>query len=88
MPRVSRPGITAGVALASAGLIAVMPTATTPPEIQQRLVQLTTAGEINFPEVDWNDFVANTTANWNGLMQMYDTPPRSIRCPTPCTRRA
>jgi hypothetical protein len=35
-------------------------------------VQLTTAGEINFPEVDWNDMVANTTANWNGLMDLYD----------------
>jgi hypothetical protein len=74
MSRVSRSGIAAGVALASAGLIAVTPMATTPPEVQHRLVQLTTteAGEINFPEVDWNDFVANTTANWNGLVDMYD----------------
>ncbi len=29
-------------------------------------------GVINFPEVDYNDMVANTTANWNGLMDMFD----------------
>jgi hypothetical protein len=29
-------------------------------------------GVIPFPEVDYNDLVANTTANWNGLMDMYD----------------
>ena len=70
----SRPRIATGVALLGAGLIAVTPTATTPPDVQHRLVQLTTteAGEINFPEVGWNDLVANTTANWNGLMEMYD----------------
>jgi hypothetical protein len=38
MHRVSRPGITAGDPLASAGLIAVMPTTTAPPDIQQRPV--------------------------------------------------
>jgi hypothetical protein len=70
--RSSRPGITAGVALVGAALIGIVPTSTGPADIQHRLVQLTTAGEINFPEVDWNDFVANTTANWNGLMQMFD----------------
>jgi hypothetical protein len=70
----SRPRIATGVALVSAGLIAVTPAATPPPDIQQRPVRLTTvdAGEINFPEVGWNDLVANTTANWNGLMDMYD----------------
>lgn len=70
----SRSRIATGVALVSAGLIAVTPTATTPPDVQHRLVQLTTteAGEINFPEVGWNDLVANTTANWNGLMELYD----------------
>ena len=70
----SRSRIATGVALASAGLIAVTPTAMTPPDVQHRLVQLTTteAGEINFPEVGWNDLVANTTANWNGLVDMYD----------------
>ncbi len=29
-------------------------------------------GVIPFPEVDWNDMVSNTTANWNGLMDMVD----------------
>ncbi len=73
MERTSRPAIATGIALAAAALIGVVPATTTAPaDIQHRLVQLTTAGEINFPEVDWNDFVANTTANWNGLMEMYD----------------
>jgi hypothetical protein len=74
MLSMSRPRIATGVALVSAGLIAVTPAATPPPDIQQRPVRLTTvdAGEINFPEVGWNDLVANTTANWNGLMDMYD----------------
>ena len=72
MQRTFRPGITAGVALAGAGLIAITPTVTSLPDVQHRSVQLTTSGEINFPEVDWNDMVANTTANWNGLVDMYD----------------
>lgn len=74
MARAIRSGITAGVAFAGAGLIAVTPAAPSLLDLQHRLVQLTTteAGEINFPEVDWNDMVANTTANWNGLMDMYD----------------
>jgi hypothetical protein len=72
MYRASRPGITVSVALAGAALIGIVPTTMAPPDIQHRMVQLTTAGEVNFPEVDWNDFVANTTANWNGLVEMYD----------------
>jgi hypothetical protein len=70
----SRPRIATGVALLTAGLIAVSPAALSLLDLQHRLVRLTTveAGEINFPEVDWNDFVANTTANWNGLVDMYD----------------
>jgi hypothetical protein len=72
MSRVSRPGIAAGVALLGAGLIAVTPAVPSLLDVQHRSVQLTTAGEINFPEVDWNDFLANTTANWNGLVEMYD----------------
>jgi hypothetical protein len=72
MDRTSRPAVATGVALVGAALIGIVPATTTPPDVQQRLVQLTTAGEINFPEVDWNDFVANTTANWNGLVEMYD----------------
>ena len=72
MARAIRSGITAGVALAGAGLIAVTPAAPSLFDAQHRSVQLTTAGEINFPEVGWNDLVANTTANWNGLMDMYD----------------
>ncbi len=72
MDRTSRPAVATGIALVSAALVGIVPTTTPPPEIQQRLVQLTTAGEINFPEVDWNDFVANTTANWNGLVELYD----------------
>jgi len=38
MARTSRPAIATGIALVSAGLIAVIPTATTPPDIQQRPV--------------------------------------------------
>jgi hypothetical protein len=74
MQRALRPWITAGVALTGAGLIAITPAAPSLLGIQHRSVQLTTteAGEINFPEVDWNDLVANTTANWNGLVDMYD----------------
>ena len=73
MEHASRPAIATGIALVSAALIGVVPSTTTgPADIQHRLVQLTTAGEINFPEVDWNDFVANTTANWNGLVELYD----------------
>src|SRR5690348_7685241 len=72
MHRTSRPAVATGVALVGAALIGIVPTTMAPPDIQHRLVQLTTAGEINFPEVDWNDFVANTTANWNGLVEMYD----------------
>lgn len=72
MERTSRPAIATVIALAGTTLIGVMPTITAPPDIRHRLVQLTTAGEINFPEVGWNDFVANTTANWNRLMQMFD----------------
>jgi hypothetical protein len=73
MDRTSRPAIATGIALVGAALIGVVPATTTaPPDLQHRDMQLTTAGEINFPEVDWNDFVANTTANWNGLMDMYD----------------
>jgi hypothetical protein len=72
MERTSRPAIATGIALVGAALIGIVPTTMAPPDIQHRLVQLTTAGEINFPEVDWNDFVANTTANWNGLAEMYD----------------
>jgi hypothetical protein len=70
----SRPRVAAGVALAAASIIAVTPAAPSLLDVQHRLVLLTTteAGEINFPEVDWNDMVANTTANWNGLMDMYD----------------
>ena len=73
MPKI-RPGITAGIALAGASLIAITPASTLVPELQHRSVQLidVEAGEINFPEVDMNDLVANTTANWNGLMDMYD----------------
>ena len=75
MEHTSRPAIATGIALAAAALIGVVPATTTAPaDLQHRSVRLTTteAGEINFPEVDWNDMVANTTANWNGLMDMYD----------------
>lgn len=74
MQRALRPWITAGVALTGAGLIAISAATSSLLGIQHRSVQLTTteAGEINFPEVDWNDLVANTTANWNGLVDMYD----------------
>lgn len=70
--RVSRPAVATGVARVSAGLTAVTPTTTAPPDIQHRLVQLTTVGAINLPEVDWNDFAANTTAHCNGLTEMFD----------------
>ncbi len=74
MPQIRRPGITAGIALAAASLIAVTPASTLVPELQHRSVQLIDIdhGIIPFPEVDWNDMMANTTANWNGLMDMYD----------------
>jgi hypothetical protein len=74
MPQILRNGITAGVALAGASLIAITPASTSIPELQHRSVQLIDIdhGIIPFPEVDWNDMVANTTANWNGLMDMYD----------------
>jgi hypothetical protein len=74
MERALRPWVTTGVALTGASIIAITPAAAPLPNVQHRLVQLTTvdAGEINFPEVDWNDFVANTTANWNGLTEMFN----------------
>ena len=74
MPQILRPGITAGIALAGASLIAVTPAAVPGPDVQHRSVQLVDVdhGVIPFPEVDYNDMVANTTANWNGLMDMFD----------------
>jgi hypothetical protein len=74
MPQILRPGITAGIALAGASLIAVTPAAVPGPDVQHRSVQLVDVdhGVIPFPEVDYNDMVANTTANWNGLMEMFD----------------
>ena len=70
----SRSRIAAGVALVSASIIAVTPAAPSLLDLQRRPVRLTTveAGDINFPEVGWNDLVANTTANWNGLTEMFD----------------
>ncbi|MDT5087940.1 MAG: hypothetical protein QOG47_647 [Mycobacterium sp.] len=74
MPQILRPGITAGIALAGASLIAVTPAAVPGPDVQHRSVQLVDVdhGVIPFPEVDYNDMVANTTANWNGLMEMFE----------------
>jgi len=74
MPQVRRSGITAGIALAGASLIAVTPAAAPGPDVQHRSIRLVDVdhGVIPFPEVDYNDLVANTTANFNGLMDMYD----------------
>jgi hypothetical protein len=89
MSRVSRPRIAAGVALASAGLIAVVPTATTPPNVQHRQVQLTTteAGDINFPEVDGTTSSRTPRPTGTGSWTCTTTPPPSILCLTRYTRR-
>ncbi len=73
MQRALRPWITAGVALTGASVVAVTPLAP-PPDLQHRSVQLVdVAHGVNpFPEVTWNDLFANTTANWNGLMDMFN----------------
>jgi hypothetical protein len=74
MPQIFRPGIAAGIALAGASLIAVTPATIQGPDVQHRSVRLVDVdhGVIPFPEVDYNDMVANTTANWNGLMEMFE----------------
>ena len=74
MQRATRPGITAGVALASASIIAITPVVAPLPDVQHRSVRLVdVANGINpFPEVDYNDLVANTTANLNGLTEMFN----------------
>ncbi len=74
MQRALRPWITAGVALTGASIIAVTPVAARLPDVQYRPVQLSAVDNgINpFPEVSWNDFLTNTTANWNGLTEMFD----------------
>ena len=73
MTRTSRPAISGGIALVSASLIAITPTAAPPHHILDLPVQLTTIehGDLFFPEVGWDEMVANTTANGNGLMEMY-----------------
>jgi hypothetical protein len=74
MQRNLRPWATAGVALVGAGLIAVTPVMPTLADLQHLSVRLSTVahGDVPFPEVGWNDLVANTTANWTGLMEMFN----------------
>ncbi|MGH3971680.1 MAG: hypothetical protein ACRDTV_27225 [Mycobacterium sp.] len=74
MQRTLRPWTTAGVVLVGASLIAITPVAPTLLDLQHRSVQLATveSGAIPFPEVNWDDMVANTTANWTGLMDMFN----------------
>lgn len=74
MQHTLRPWTTTGVALVCASLITVTPESPQLPDLQHLSVRLTTVehGDAPFPEVSWNDLVANTTANWNGLMDMFN----------------
>jgi hypothetical protein len=74
MQHALRPWISASVVLTGASLIAGTPAATSHPHVQQRAVELTTIihGDLTFPEVDWDQLVSNTTANWDGLTDMFN----------------
>ena len=72
MQRALRPWVTAGIALTGASMIAITPVAQSIPELQRAVRLVDVAHGVNpFPEVGWNDFFANTTANWNGLMELF-----------------
>jgi hypothetical protein len=62
MQRNPQPWITTGIGLLGAGLIAVTPAATPPPDVQHRQFRLT-----DYDESDLSQLVSTTEANWSGL---------------------
>jgi hypothetical protein len=61
--RLKSPSATAGVALVGASIIAATPPAAPLPEIQMRPVKLVDA---------WSELIANTTANYEGIVSGAD----------------
>jgi hypothetical protein len=64
MQHVLRPYVTAGIALVGVSTIAVTPVAAPPIGVQARAVQLVDA---------WSDLLANTTANWQNILNGEDS---------------
>ncbi len=77
MQQTLRPYASAGVILASAGLIAITPTAGPALDIQTRAVQLTSTDQPD-PITTWADLITNTQTNLSALQAEFSQDPTPI----------